>query len=152
MEEITSPSMSKNDVEAIVERFVRTLFPATRLIIIDPYFYTENAAGDTDSYLTRILGSQASTLKEVFIVSNGTGSMKAKIQTALSSLAPSVTISDVSTKVFHDRFWLNPDSGSGIIMGTSLNGLGRKIALVDKLNTSDVQDILVEVRKLNSNI
>lgn len=152
MEDITSPSMMMNQVEVVVTKFVRTLLPATRLVIIDPYFYIQNAAADTDSYLTRILGSQAATLQEVFVVSHGTGSMKTKIHTALNALAPGVTIFDMPTQAFHDRFWLNPDAGTGIVMGTSLNGLGRKIALVDKLRTSDVQDILAEVRKLNPNV
>jgi len=152
MEDITSPSMTSNQVEAVTTKFVRTLLPAKRLVIIDPYFYSPNAEADTDAYISRLLGQQAATLQQVFILSSGGGGMKEKIHSAFNNLAPGVAVFDTPTKVFHDRFWLNPDAGTGIVMGTSINGLGKRIALVDKLGQSDVQEILTEARKLNSNI
>lgn len=148
MEDITSPSMSLNQVETVVTKFVQTLLPATRLVVVDPYFYKPNKSGDTDAYLSRILGSQAATLKQVYVVSNGQGNMQAKMHSAFSAAAPGISVSDTTTNEFHDRFWINPDAGTGIVMGTSLNGLGRRVALVDKLSGGDVQDILIEARKL----
>lgn len=147
MEDITSPSMSLNQVEAVVTKFVQTLLPATRLVVVDPYFYKPSKTGDTAAYLGRVLGSQAATLQQVYVVSNGKGSMHANMHAAFDAAAPGVSVSDATTDDFHDRFWINPDAGTGIVMGTSLNGLGNKVALVDKLGNDDVQDILIEVRK-----
>ncbi|AQV96570.1 hypothetical protein BJN34_22140 [Cupriavidus necator] len=150
MEDITSPSMALDEVEAVVTKFVRTLLPAKRLVIVDPYFYRPGS--DTDAFVARLLGQQAATLEQVFILSNGSGSMKSKMHAAFASVAPNVAVFDTSTDVFHDRFWLNPDQGTGIVMGTSLNGLGKRIALVDKLSRSDAQEVLAEARKLSPNI
>lgn len=147
MEDITSPSMSLNRVEAIVMKFVQTLLPAKRLVVIDPYFYKPNKSEDTDAYLGRILGTQAATLQQVYVISNGQGNMQAKMHAAFQAVAPGVSVSDITTDEFHDRFWMNPDAGTGIVIGTSLNGLGRKVALVDKLSGDDVKNILIEARR-----
>lgn len=152
MEDITSPSMTSNQVEAVMTRFVQTLLPATRLVIIDPYFYAPNPSNDTDAYIARLLGPQAVALQELFVFTVGGGAMKAPIHSALTALAPSLQVHQTNTQAFHDRFWINPDAGTGIAIGTSLNGIGRKIALVDKLSLVDVQDVLTEVRRLNSNV
>jgi len=147
MEAITSPSMLLSDVEAVVTKFVQKLLPATRLVVVDPFFYKNGTSVDTAAYLGRVLGSQAASLQQVYVVSNGQGNMRAKIHAAFDAAAPGVSVSDATTDDFHDRFWINPDSGTGIVMGTSLNGLGRKVALVDKLSGDDVREILIEVRK-----
>lgn len=152
MEGITSPSMSLNEVETVVTTFVQTLLPATRLVVVDPYFYKPGKSGDTAAYLERVLGSAAAGLQQVYVVSNGQGSMRAQIHAALANVAPGVLVADATTEEFHDRFWINPDAGTGIVMGTSLNGLGRKVALVDKLSADDVQDILTEVRKHHTGV
>lgn len=152
MEDITGPSMAINQVEAVVSRFVATLMPATRLVIVDPYFYAPNAASDTDQYLMRILGTHAAALEHLYVLTIGNGSMKVPMQTALTAAAPAIQIHHTKTPIFHDRFWLNPDSGAGIVIGTSLSGLGSRIALVDKLSTADARDVLAEVRKLDASI
>lgn len=77
----------------------------------------------------------------MYVVSNGEGDMHARMHAALSEVAPGVTVTDAKTGAFHDRFRINPDPGDGIVMGTSLNGLGARRALVDELSSSDVQDI-----------
>jgi hypothetical protein len=151
-EEITSPSMTINVVEAIVSRFVQKLMPAKRLVIIDPYFYAPNDAGNTDQLLMRLIGSDAADIEDLYVFSEGNGSMKAPINAALMAIAPSIRIHHKKTAAFHDRFWLNPDTGTGIVMGTSLGGLGRRIALVDKLSGQDAADVLAEVRKLDSTL
>jgi hypothetical protein len=42
---------------------------------------------------------------------------------------------------FHDRFWL-ADGARGLVVGTSLNGLGKRYALVDFMQPSDVRDVV----------
>lgn len=152
MEDITSPAMSINQIEAVVSRFVQKLMPAKRLVIVDPYFYAPNDFGDTDQLLMKLLGSDAAGLEHVYIFSEGNGSMKTPMNAALTAAAPGVQVHHMKTTAFHDRFWLNPDAETGIVMGTSLSGLGRRIALVDKLSSADVADVLAEVRKLDSSV
>jgi len=50
----------------------------------------------------------------------------------------------ISTKysdVFHDRFWI-ADEVRGVFVGTSLNGIGRRYAIIDYLQQRDVVDIV----------
>ena len=152
MEDFTSPAMSINQIEAVVSRFVQKLMPAKRLVIVDPYFYAPNDFGDTDQLLMKLLGSDAAGLEHVYIFSEGNGSMQTPMNAALTAAAPGVQVHHMKTTAFHDRFWLNPDAETGIVMGTSLSGLGRRIALVDKLSSADVADVLAEVRKLDSSV
>lgn len=57
-----------------------------------------------------------------------------------------VTYADSSD--FHDRFWLL-NGERGIVVGTSLNGIGNKIFLIAPLEHDDVKIIMDEVCKLN---
>ncbi|OOE39103.1 hypothetical protein BZG06_15875, partial [Salinivibrio kushneri] len=55
-------------------------------------------------------------------------------------------VRDIITNDFHDRFWINPVNQKGLIVGTSINGIGKKISLVDKLQDQDVEVILNELK------
>ena len=84
----------------------------------------------------------AQTLQTVTFITNGRAdNRKAAMHEALRRVTPTIEIRDVATDQFHDRFWIDPENGSGIVMGTSLNGIGKKIALIDHLSSSDVAEI-----------
>ncbi|HFQ5290407.1 TPA: hypothetical protein ACGUPN_004397 [Vibrio vulnificus] len=143
MEDITSPSMSLNEVEKIVDKFVMNLDSSKRLLIIDPYFYASSNSSDTVAIFSRLLSNISSSLEEITFVTNGRKiDTKAAMHSALRSIQPTIIIKDFSTDDFHDRFWLDPDRSIGILMGTSLNGLGNKISLIDKLQDQDVKEIV----------
>lgn len=150
MEDITSPSMTINKVEEIVCKFVMRLDASERLLIIDPYFYAPSNATNTVDIFSRLLSSVSNNLNEITIVTNGRKiDTKAAMHTAIKSIRQNITINDFSTDEFHDRFWLDPDRSIGIVMGTSLNGLGNKISLVDKLSDQDVTEIVKLAKSLN---
>lgn len=150
MEDITSPSMTINKVEEIVHKFVKKLDASERLLIIDPYFYASSNTTNTVDMFSRLLSSVSTNLKEVTIVTNGRKvDTKAAIHAAIKSIQQNITINDFSTDEFHDRFWLDPDRSIGIVMGTSLNGLGNKIALIGKLSDQDVTEIVKLAKNLN---
>ena len=48
----------------------------------------------------------------------------------------------------HDRFWLCPESGKGMMMGASLNGLGKKICRLHMLEQEEVDALLTELVKV----
>lgn len=150
MEDITSPSMTINEVEKIIHKFVMNLDASERLLIIDPYFYASSNVTDTVDIFTRLLLSISTNLKEVTFVTNGRkANTKTAMHDAIKSIQPNITINDFSTDEFHDRFWLDPDRSIGIVMGTSLNGLGNKISLIDKLADQDVKEIINLAKRLN---
>jgi hypothetical protein len=142
-EDITSPSLGINEIEKVVAKFVARLDGAKRVMIIDPYLYVGSSKVDVVGVFKNLLGKASSALEEIIFVTNGKKTdAKPDIHAAVSALVPNCKIVDVVTSEFHDRFWIDPDAGKGLVMGTSLNGLGRKIALVDKLQDADVLEIV----------
>jgi hypothetical protein len=139
MEDITSPSMSINDIENMLARFVGKLQGAKKLVIIDPYFFAKSANSDVGSLFSRLLKPISGNLEEICFVTNGRkNEAKSDI---LSVVDSTIRVHDVSTDEFHDRYWIDPDNNKGIVIGTSLNGLGKKIALIDSLSEEDVAEI-----------
>lgn len=45
---------------------------------------------------------------------------------------------------FHDCFWITKD---GIVFGTSLNGIGRKLCYSDAITRNDAKDILDDLKE-----
>jgi len=143
MEDVTSPSMSINDIENVIGKFLASLNGAKRLVVIDPYFYSKSSTIDVAIVFKNLLSGISGALEEVMFVTNGKkADAKADIHAVISALDTSIQIRDFTTDEFHDRYWIDPDNNTGIVMGTSLNGLGKKIALVDKLSEDDVVEIV----------
>jgi hypothetical protein len=142
MEDITSPSLSINEIENVVGKFVAQLDGAKRLLIIDPYLYAKSNAVNVADVFKNLLGKACSALEEIIFVTNGEkADVKVAMHVAVGALVPQCKIVDVATDQFHDRFWVDPDAGRGLVMGTSLNGLGRKVALVDRLQDADAVEV-----------
>lgn len=144
MEDITSRSMSINDIEKVVAKFLANLNGAKKLVIIDPYFYSKSKTTDISIVFKNLLSGISNKLEEIVFISNGKKDEKTKtdIHAAVTSFNSNILIKDSCTDEFHDRYWIDPDRNIGIVMGTSLNGLGKKIALVDKLNSDDVAELV----------
>ncbi len=143
MEDITSPSMTINDIEKVIAKFLTNLNGAKKLVVIDPYFYSKSKTSDISILFKNLLAGISSDLQEIVFISNGRSTdTKTDIHSAVSSIDSKISIKDFSTDEFHDRYWIDPDNNVGIVMGTSLNGLGKKIALIDKLSSEDVEEIV----------
>lgn len=141
MEDITSPSMAINDIEKVICAFVQRIAPASRLLVIDPYFYSANSSAKSHELFTRLISPLYPNLKDIFVISNNpSGPTCVAMHSELR--AKGVQVTDRKSNQFHDRFWINPDNKKGLVIGTSLNGIGNKIALVDHLNNQDVSTLL----------
>jgi hypothetical protein len=143
MEGIMSPTMSVDDIKRVVLKFVSTLVGASHLSVIDPYFYAKSSKISTPAIFSDLISEISTTLEKITFVTNGRrNETKVDIHAAVSLLNNRTKISDYVTDEFHDRFWIDPARNIGLVMGTSLNGLGNKIALVDKLAPDDVNEIV----------
>lgn len=150
MEDITSPSMSINEINKVIDKFVMNLNESKRLLIIDPYFYASSNRVDSVATFTRLIDKISGELTEITFVTNGRKiDTKVAMHEKLKSMLPDIEINDFSTDEFHDRFWLDPDRLVGIVMGTSLNGLGNKISLIDKLSEQDTCEIVNLVKSMD---
>ncbi|WBA10276.1 hypothetical protein [Salinivibrio kushneri] len=148
MDDVTTPSMHFDDIENVFHRFVERLNPADELIIIDPYFYPkQEQLEDIANKFISLISPIYSSLKNITVVSNGNNkSVSSKFHAYLKRSNSGLLVKDIITNEFHDRFWINPVNQKGLIVGTSINGIGKKISLVDKLRDEDVELILNELK------
>lgn len=117
----------------------------TSLTIVDPYLFPSTVDPDLENDLLWLLDPFLKTCSQLTIIS-GTrtnqpfrAQVEARIR-AQSSINLTLKISDV----FHDRFWIADDQ-RGLFLGTSLNGIGKRYALVDYLQDQDATDIAQRV-------
>ncbi|MDD2814962.1 MAG: hypothetical protein PHP00_04395 [Thiotrichaceae bacterium] len=138
LEDLTSPSMTINEVELVVKRFTGRLQDCENLFIIDPYFFasSDNAV---KNIFEGLLDTLSNKLKCIYFFTNSNDKGKSNILSVCNSRQ--IPHYEIETNEFHDRFWIDPDNCLGIVMGTSLNGIGKKIALIDKLQQQDVIDV-----------
>lgn len=52
------------------------------------------------------------------------------------------------TDDFHDRFWIS-NRKKGFYTGTSFNGIGKRISLINLLSEDDVTEIIEELHNQN---
>ena len=52
------------------------------------------------------------------------------------------------TDLFHDRIWIS-NRNKGFFVGTSLNGIGRKVTLIDSIASNDVKGIVDIILEAN---
>jgi hypothetical protein len=150
IEDITSTSMQFDEVEKVAAKFIGKLNGARRLLIIDPYFFAQSKKIDVARLFSRLLAGISKNLEEICFITNGEKN-DAKVS-ILGAIDKKIKIHQVITKEFHDRFWIDPDNLKGVLMGTSLNGLGNKIALIDKIKEEDVLELLKLAKKEGSPI
>ena len=143
MEDITTPGMEVDELEGVIEKFVRSLAGARRMIVVDPYLYgSSKDLASVSSRFAKMIGWLGDSLEEITTFINGHSQSKQHLQAAVTSARPSIRFDDRVQDDLHDRFWIDPDAKRGIVFGTSLNGLGLKLALVDRLSDDDVETIL----------
>lgn len=159
LQEVVLPKVdTKNDkifdllIEVLRDKLI-DLSPSHSLILVDNYMFTQNIR-DRQGYLDilgDILGPVAEDVKEIkFVTSpyNYDGSLYQAIKQLLRSLNPQIFIECNKTNDFHDRFWI-VDEVKGLFVGTSVNGLGKRYALVDNLRDEDTKTIVGELKRLD---
>ncbi|MFT8550368.1 MAG: hypothetical protein ABF739_04665 [Acetobacter okinawensis] len=150
MEDITSPSMEIDQIEGIFRKFVDNIDISSDLLVIDPYFFaSKNPDNDYDLFL-RCLSPVPQELKKITIIHNGKIEENALdiFKSKITSIKPDVEVIDRTCSIIHDRFWINTINKKGIVVGTSLNGIGKKVSIVDNLSHSDVNSILEELDQI----
>ncbi|RQR27537.1 hypothetical protein [Burkholderia sp. Bp9142] len=130
-----------DEIADIVLEFVKKLNGVKDLFIIDPYFYSDDP--DCVALFGKMMSALSEQLSSVTFFTNGSkASKRSPMHSVLKVVAPKVSIKDVVTDEFHDRFWIDAANNVGIVMGTSLNGIGKKIALIDHLSKFDASEIV----------
>lgn len=129
---------------ATVKDYLEELQPNESVVITDPYILQDN--GDK-SHLKRLLEILKNVVPNVGLISlvvdpkRRNPSFEQEVKKELTLLNSNLKFSIVDSGEFHDRFWI-VDRTKGLILGTSLNGLGKRISLLAFLDGADVADIV----------
>ncbi|EQH20700.1 hypothetical protein QKY_3091 [Clostridioides difficile DA00211] len=110
------------------------------LIIVDNYILPNRYDEHYKTMLLKILNG----CKKITIITSD-------YNEELYSFVKEILDIDIEIKIsknFHDRFWLTDNKG--IVVGTSLNGIGKKFCLIDKLKDADLKE-LKEIIKFEIN-
>lgn len=138
---IMHPGFKTDEIEAIVLGIMSKLDGVKHLLIIDAFFYDDNP--DCLLLLEKIVRSMSSKLEKITLVTHGKRvDMRPAIHNVFRMVVPGIQINDVVTDNFHDRYWIDFDSTNGVMVGTSLNGIGKKIAMIDYANSVDSREIV----------
>lgn len=114
------------------------------LIITDPYLFPRNFDSSYENMIKNILAFSKSSKIIVYIPQNKLN------QELFNNVANHLLTFDINLchrdrNDFHDRFWICVESKKGFIMGTSLNGVSRKIFRLDNLYECEVEIVLKEL-------
>ncbi len=150
MDDITTSGMHIDEIERVFYKFIKHLKPINHLVITDPYFYPKLDEVDiVAAKFIQLINPIINEIDKITVVSNGKN--KSSINQYIKNLKkanPKIQLKNYITQDFHDRFWLNPTAKKGIVVGTSINGIGKKISLVDTLNSVDASQVIEEVSKI----
>ena len=135
------PGITVDEIEDLVLGFIGKLKGVRNLLITDQYLYTDNI--DCINLFEKIMLEICESLETITILIN---EKKAKLRTefhrVLKKVSPNIVIKEIITEEFHDRFWIDIDNEKGIVIGTSLNGITKKIGLIDHLSKRDTREII----------
>lgn len=116
------------------------------LIITDPYLFKESKNKKEDDEYCNILAkiimkAKAKSIRVITNYRNYNNDIHKKIENKLTQ-----DIKIIWNDDFHDRFWIS-DRKKGFYTGTSINGLGKRITLINLLSKDEVKIIIDELNK-----
>lgn len=109
------------------------------LIIVDPYFFSSEE-NDYCDLLASILNQ--SKARKIIVVTDKHNCKQVSNNKISNKMNKVLEVK--YSNCFHDRFWI-ANRKKGFYTGTSFNGIGKKISLINMLPQDDVKDIIDEL-------
>ena len=161
LEEVMKPNMNLRDIISLFKEKINNrinLKGAEKILITDPYFL--KFKDDDIQFLKKFfkeIKSVMPLLKEIILIIPKTYydnlkelALKALLEDLSINLKVIIDNKNQGKGLFHDRFWLffseRITSAAGLFVGTSLNGFGKKYALLDYLREDDALEIACEIK------
>ncbi|WKK86534.2 hypothetical protein QYS48_06240 [Marivirga arenosa] len=148
LEHVVTKGTTDDKIVNLIQAYMDKVDIDSELIIVDPYFFANPKNPNYVTVLSDILDKYLPTIDDLIIVTSNHAivpTIKTQIETAIKAKKPSINILHKINNDYHDRYWISNNREKGLVIGTSLNSLGNKIALLDRLNTSDVRAIVNEL-------
>jgi len=138
---VTHPGITTDEIEAIVLGIMKKLDGVKHLLIIDAFFYDNSPA--CLALLEKITRSLSSQLEKITLITQGTRvAMRPAVHAVFEKVVPGAQVKDAVTDEFRDRYWIDADTTTGVIVGTSLNGIGKKVSMIDHASPGDSREIV----------
>lgn len=139
-EEVLWKNLTNDEkVRRFSEYFTKISSQNSELIIVDPYLFKDKSDDYCDLLTAIIVSAKASSIVVVTDKRNYDPQSYNKITRPLTQ-----TIQVKYSSDFHDRFWI-ANRSKGFYCGTSLNGIGKRISLINLLSEYDVGEIIEEL-------
>jgi hypothetical protein len=148
LEHLVIKGTPQNTIIKILQQYLDKVDIDKELIIVDPYFYPSRHSASYSQFIVDTLKKYLPNIDEIKVVT-GTrcnNTIKNQIKNDLETVKPGLIISNTQSDDYHDRYWISNNREKGVIIGTSMNGLGNKYALIDRLNITDVRHIISELK------
>lgn len=147
-EDISPKAPPRNAMQFVSERLAR-LGPTGELTIVDPYLFPNSLKSHEIPEYTKLLSgliasAVASAATVTCVVKEKNGDVIDALNAELVARGLEVSVTIKQTDNFHDRFWI-ADRSKGVVVGTSLRGLGKRIFFIDALSASDVGSVVQEL-------
>lgn len=120
---------------------------AESLIVIDPYLFSGPSNSATKiaqdfSHCARL--DENDNQLQVISIIHGRSVTNAVKSAILGTASGSLRFNVKESDVFHDRVWI-ADGDRGLVIGTSLNGIGRRASFLLPLPAEDLKSILTYI-------
>lgn len=149
-EKFVGTDLSQQQIVKLFLQFVQRLQPITKIVIIDQYIFAGKPTSGYKEFLVSILEPYLSTLKELcFITNKLDGKLALDVINEIRNRSQISKISIKHSKLFHDRFWIFNDKFT-LSVGTSVNGLGKKLSIIQEVSDEDLEQLIAQLNKLNT--
>jgi len=142
-EALLSKAADLPPIVALLKRMLGKLAPRQEFVVVDQYLLPRNRPSDYPETLAALLGSLAHDIRELVLITNDRydPALLADLKARLAASGPTCRLVHRTSNDFHDRFWI-ADRQRGLVVGTSLNGVGLRYALADYIAAGDVLEIV----------
>lgn len=149
---IGKPGDNKDHIVFHLQKYLDNVILTDHLTIIDGYFFSSTNDKEYEGFVFDILKKYLHDLKSIRIITKKNEvdkNVKNNLISKIKEYNNEIIVTHKNCKLFHDRFWISDFTKSGLFIGTSLNGLGKKYCLVDYIDSSDVEILRNELQNLN---
>jgi hypothetical protein len=150
---VTNGHHNHTIVDLLHDQLTR-LFPVDEIIIVDNYIFPKiSDTIEKRDYLQLFEDIFTPVVKNIKTIKFITlpkynHDLYLEFKDLLLAMNPSLDVFCKMSDEFHDRFWI-ADRSKGLFIGTSLNGIGKRYALIDMVRDDDTAEILSILEKLN---
>jgi hypothetical protein len=121
-------------------------FETESLIIVDPYIFSgaSNKAGDITDDFKKSVRAAGKHIKRIhFVYDTAPGNTTNAIRSSIKEMLKdgSIIVTEVQSGILHDRIWIS-DRKKAIVVGTSLNGIGGRVAFILPLPDEDLNSLI----------